>query len=171
MHNNIYDLLLHSNTFNFIIFLTIIILVCKFFDISSMIEDMCNKIRNKIEDSKIAHKDAQDKKEQAIKSCQKTAEEIESINSAEKEKAKTLKEEILKDTENKIQNIRTNTERIILSEEKATTSALISNIGLKSVETAKAHIISEIANNKELHSKFIEDSLEELKRAVLNDIH
>ena len=132
---------------------------------------MCEKIRVKIEDSDNAHKDAVNKKAQALKSYENIAGEIADINTTAKDKAKSLKEQLKKDTEIKIQNIRNNTAKIINAEEKFTTSALISNIGLKSVETAKTHIINEIKNNKELHSKFIDDSIGELKRAVLNDIH
>ena len=171
MDNNIFNLLLHSNTFNFIIFLAIIITICKLVDIPSVIENMCKNIKNKIEESDNAHKQAKDKKAQAIKSSANMENEIAGINIAANNKTQTLKEEIEKDTKNKIQNIHNNTTRIIDSEEKFTTSALISNIGIKSVETAKSLIIDEINKNKNLHSKFIDDSIEELKRAALNDIH
>lgn len=168
---DIFNLILHSNTFNFVIFLSIIIIICKLVDIPMLIENMCEKIKTRINDSDNAQKQASDKKAQALKSIENTTEEIADINTNAKEKTKTLKNQIKNDTEIKIQNIHNNTAKIIDSEEKLTTSALISNIGLKSLETAKTHIIKEIENDKELHSKFIDDSIEELKRAVLNDIY
>ena len=168
---DIYNLILHSNTLNFAIFLTILILIFKKVDISSILENMCNKIRKNIEDSENDKNNAQKNKSEAVKSVKNTENEIENINLVAIDKARILKEQTEQDTNSKITAIKNNAERIINFEEKTITSILISNIGLKSVEKAKEHLIKEIRENKELHSKFINDSIEELNKAILNDIY
>ena len=47
------------------------------------------------------------------------------------------------------------------------TSALISKLGVKSVEFAKYDIIEELKNNPHLHDKFIEESIAKLDEVVL----
>ena len=132
---------------------------------------MCNKIRQTIEDSEKDKNNAQKNKSQAVKSVNNTENEIGDINTVADDKARILTEQIRQDTNSKIQSIQNNAKRILNFEEKSLTSILISNIGLKSVDKAKAQLIKEIGQNKELHSKFIDDSIEELNKAVLNDIY
>lgn len=166
----IYNLILHSNLLNFTIFLAIIILICKKFDIPAIIENMRAKIIKRIEESDITLKEAAANKEKAMNEVKNTAAEVENINSAAEVKAKTLEEQVYQDTLVKIENIKNNTQKIIDSEEKSVRAILISNTGTRSVEAAKYNIISELEKNKELHNKFIEDSINELDKAVLDGI-
>lgn len=166
----IYNLILHSNLLNFTIFLAIIILICKKFDIPAIIENMRAKIIKRIEESDITLKEAAANKEKAMNEVKNTAAEVENINSAAEVKAKALEEQVSQDTLVKIENIKNNTQKIIDSEEKSVRAILISNTGTRSVEAAKDNIISELEKNKELHNKFIEDSINELDKAVLDGI-
>lgn len=168
---DIYNLILHSNTLNFAIFLTILIVIFKKVDISSILENMCNKIRQSVEDSEKDRLNAQKSKTKAVEAVKNTEKEIENINSVADDKARILQEQIEQDTNIKIKNIQNNANRIIKFEEKSLTSALISNIGIKSVNKAKEQLLKEIGQNKELNLKFIDDSIEELNKAVLNDIY
>ena len=168
--SEIFNLLLHTNTINFLVFMAIIIVIAKAVDIPSMLEKMCANIRSKIDESEKSRTDALEDKSKALKSCENTEQEISEIIAAATDRAKALSEEVSNDTDRKIQNIKANAQKIINNEANALTSTLISNIGLKSVEAAKNKLIDEIQKNDSLHYKFIDESLEELDKAVLNDI-
>jgi len=168
---DIYNLILHSNTLNFAVFLTIVILIFKKVDVPTILESMCNKIKQAIENSEKDKKQAQENKSQAIKSAENTEKEIDNINSVANDKVRILKEQITQDANSKIASIKNNANRILDFEEKSLTSIMISNIGLKSVETAQNQILREISQNEGLHYKFIDDSIDELSKAVINDIY
>ena len=89
------------------------------------------------------------------------------ISLPRKQKSESLSKQIALETEQKISNIENNTQNILSAEQKHVTSALISKLGVKSVEFAKYDIIEELKNNPHLHDKFIEESIAKLDEVVL----
>lgn len=161
------SLILHSNLFNFAIFLLIIILIAKKVDISSILDKMRNEVISKIDISNKNKAEALTALSAAQLSADKTQSEIDEIMYNARTTSETMKLHIIEEANIKVQNIAKNSKNIIANEEKQAESALISELGKKSVELAQNYIIEELNKNPDLHKKFIEESLDELDEVML----
>ena len=164
---DIFNYILHSNIFNFTIFMLIIIAICYFIDIGSILDKMRDRIASEINDSLAAKEQAAENLKQANTEYSNLPKEIDNISVAASQKSEALSKQITIETEQKVANIEKNTQNILNAEQKHITSELISKLGLKSVEFAEYNIIEELANNPQLHDKFIQESIAKLDEVVL----
>lgn len=167
MNNSIYHLILHSNLFNFSIFLIILIVIAKRFNILEIIESMRAKAVayiDKSEESKIL---SQKNLESARESYSHAQSEIDEINKNAKVSADAMKSKIVKDAEIKVENIQNNSNELLKIEQKNIESLLISKLGFRSVAEAENIIKNQLQSKPDLHKKFIEQSINDLEEAVL----
>lgn len=75
-----------------------------------------------------------------------------------------LANQILANTEEKVQLIEKNVKRVINAEEKTLSAKMTEKTLNASIELAKKHIISTLENNQDLHNKFIDESIENIDR-------
>ena len=78
-----------------------------------------------------------------------------------------LAEKIFKDTELKIKQIENNIEKVIDTEEKTLSADLTKKTVKASVELAVKQVQNILANNPQLHEKFINESIDEIDRIKL----
>ncbi len=164
---DVFNLILHSNLFNFAIFMLIIIVICAKVDVGAVLEKMKDKVVSEINNSKTTKEQADIELKQADEDYSKLPQELENIANVAIQKSDSLSKQITLETEQKISNIEKNTQNILNAEQKHVTSALISKLGVKSVEFAMYDIIQELTKNPQLHNKFIEESIAKLDEVVL----
>ena len=141
---HIWDTLVKSNTFNFIVMLLILGWIVKKFAIKDSLEGLKNSVINSIEKAK-------EEKENALTELQKAEKSVENVA-----------ENILSKTEEKIKQIEDNIQRTVDAEEKTISAKLASKTAKASAELAKNHIKSMLKAHPELHKKYIDQSIEEL---------
>ncbi len=161
------NLILHSNLFNFAVFLLIIIVIAKKVDISAILERMRSNVTEKLDESARVQQGALENLEKAKESTSKTQSEIDEIINNAQKTSQTMKSQIITDANEKVNAIAKNSKNILQSEENHTTTSLISRLGIKSVEIAQYEIINELNKNPDLHNKFIDESIKDLERAEL----
>jgi len=160
----IWNIIVQTNTFNFIIFVIIFAIILKFAKIGNLITSMQSKVNQYIKDSEIA-------KENSIAELQKAKDKAEKVDSEIKEiidnadlNAMRLGRKILADANIQSENILINADKINDSNGKKIISELTQEAALLSVELAKRHIISVLNKKPQYHAKFVEDSIKELDR-------
>lgn len=159
---NFWKLIVESNTFNFAVLLLIFALLFKKLNISDTVEKIKQNIIKSIEDAKLEREQAKQKLTEAQNSVEHVEEEIKERLQDASIRAKSLAKQIQNETSLKVKLIEKNIERVIEAEEK-TLSSQMSDKALKSaIRLAKEHIKKTLAENPDLHNKFIEESIGEI---------
>ena len=160
----IWDIIVKSNTFNFAILLLIFAIIASKLNIGEKLEKLKQEIEKSIETAQL-------KKELAAKTLSQARFEVENLDNEVSEKiekakhnAQTISEEILKEAGIKAQKFEAGISRSIEAEEKTISATLSKQAAVAAVELAKLHIKRTFDNNRELHRKFINSSIEELDR-------
>ncbi|HNW25198.1 MAG TPA: ATP synthase F0 subunit B [Candidatus Gastranaerophilaceae bacterium] len=160
----IWHIIVESNTFNFIFFAAIFIWIFKKIDIKKAIESLHTKIVEAIEAAKKSKEEAHANLKQVEKLVENLPQELEEMIKEAKASAHVIGEKILDDAKKQVENIGTNAKKIIDAEEKMIISKLTQKASKASIEAAKSHITNSLVSNPELHEKYINESIEELDR-------
>lgn len=164
---DIWNFIVHSNTFNFVVMLLILGWIVKKANLAEVFEGLKNKVIDSIEKSK-------QEKEEALKSLSNAKKEVENledeiksrISQAEKH-AQTVAQRIFDETDNKVKQIEDNIHRVVKAEEKTISSRLTGKTAKASVELAKNHISNLLKDHPELHEKYINESINDIDRIKL----
>lgn len=162
--SNIWDIIVKSNLFNFIVFVLILAWVFKKIDVASMIKSLQDKIIKIIDEVKKNHKDAKENLLSAEKSIEHLEEELEVIVKDAQKSADVISDKILTEAKKQLESIEFNAQRIIDAEEKMLISNLAKNTSKASIEHAQSHIKNTLAQTPSLHEKYINESIDELDR-------
>lgn len=158
----IWELIIHSNTFNFVIFIAILAYICKKIDVSAIIAGLQEKIKKMIEDSKTAKSEAESNLVNAEEKVKHVNEEVETILKDADSTAKKLSEKISEDTQKQVESIKKNAEKVIEAEEKILYTKLMKKTSAASLKTAEDYIKNTLKDNEALHDKYINESIDEL---------
>lgn len=161
---DIWNLIVHSNTFNFIVMLLILGWLVQKFKVTESLDVLKNNIIDSIEKAKQEKIDAQKVLSSAQDEVKNLDSEIKSRLSQAEEHAKSVAQRIIDDTENKVKQIEDNIERVVEAEEKTISSRLTGKTAKASIELAKNHITNLLKQHPELHDKYINDSINEIDR-------
>ncbi len=157
---NFWDIIVETNTFNFAILAIIIAVVLTKINIPELTEKIRKEIAKQIENARLEKQNAQDELKSAKRITKNTDTEVNEKLQGAKNNAKLLSDEIKKNTEEQIQNINANIERVISSEEKKMSAKLKSDTMKNAIELARQDITSKL--DTKLHEKLIEQSIKEL---------
>lgn len=161
---NIWNTLVQSNTFNFIVMVLILGYIFKKINFISILDNVKDNIVSVIEKSKEEKLKAAKELELANELVKNLDNEInEQLNEAQ-EQAKALSKNIDEETEAKVNNIRKNIERATVTEEKTISARLLNKTAIKALESAKNKISEILKTSPELHDKYIQESIYELDR-------
>lgn len=159
-----WNLIVQSNTFNFLIFIGLFALLFKKINFGAMMDNLQAKVLTMIEDAKRA-------KDDSIKDLKKTQEisskvpfEVKEILDNAEVTASRLGKRILEDAEKQVNSIYKTTDNVVESEGQKIINSLSQRTALASLELAKNHIIQTLKERPHYHVKFIEDSISELDR-------
>ena len=151
-----------TNLFNFIIFLSIFILIFKKAKLGDKLEGVKNNIVEHIEDSKSAKSESESQLKEIEETLSHIEEEIESIIKKSEKNAKLVGEKILDDAKVMVESIKDNSNKSIENKTALLKNDIMKRASLASIEVAKKHIVNELNNNYDLHNKLIDESLEAL---------
>lgn len=162
--SHIWNVIVESNTFNFIIFVMLLGLIIKKVNVAAAISALQQKIVKIIEEAKKERDDAHESLLQAEKAVENLDSELKEIVNDAQNSAKVLGEKILNEAQKQIEDIENNAQKVIEAEEKLLISNLAKQTSKQSVETAKSHITNVLAETPTLHEKYINESIDELDR-------
>jgi len=162
--SRIWNIIVESNTFNFIIFVLLIALLLKKVNIGGAISSLQQKIVKIIEEAKKNKEEAHSELLQAEKAVENLGEELKIIVDEAQKSAKVLGEKILNEAKKQVEDIEQNAKKVIDAEEKLLISKLAKHTSQLSVETAKTHITGVLEQTPTLHEKYINESIDELDR-------
>ena len=149
-----------TNLFNFVIFLDIIIFVCKKINVTWKLEAAKKYVVNNIENSKTAKSDSESTLKAIEESVAHIEEEIDEIIKKAEENARMVGGKILEDAEKSVENIKYNSKKTADARAGLIRNDIMRRASAASVDVAKNHIINELRNNPELHNKLIDESVE-----------
>ncbi|MBR6099154.1 ATP synthase F0 subunit B [bacterium] len=164
---NLWNLILESNTFNFVVLIVILAIVMQKLHISDVIEKMKDEIIDKIEKSKLAKEDAAEYLADAKLKVEHLEEDIAKKIALADTQAHNVGETIKEAAQRKLKQIENNVEKVIEAEEKTIVTSLSDEASLESVRLAEQIIREKLAKDPSLHDRYINESIEELEKAVL----
>lgn len=162
--SHIWNIIVESNTFNFIIFIALFGLIFKKINIKGIIDSLHMKVVKILDDAKKEKEEAENKLLQAEKAIENLSEELGVIVEDAKKSAEVIGNKILTEAQKQIENIEANAVKVIDAEEKLLVSNLTKTTSKASVEMAKSHIEKVLEQTPSLHEKYINESIEELDR-------
>lgn len=165
--SDIIHLLIHSNTLNFIIVLSIIVVLVVKLNLKAKIEVLRDEIKNYVDFSVNEKKVAEQNLSLINEKIQKLPEQIQNIEESTEKSVKSIGEKIKVDIEEQKQDLANTAERIFNLEMKKFKQKLTSVLSEKSVEIAKENAVNQLRENTELHNKYIDNAIEELDRISL----
>lgn len=164
---NFWNLILESNTFNFIILLILIIAVMQKLNVKAAVEKLKNDIIEAIENSKRAKENAYNNYTDAKSKIEHIEDEISEKLTLASQQADNVAASITDNIERKIKQIETNVVKVIEAEEKTLVTSLTDKTSKESVELARNYVKSRLAQEPELHKRYIEESINELDKVKI----
>lgn len=161
---NIWNVIVYSNTFNFIVFVLILAFIAKKVNIGAVISSLQAKIIKLIDDAKKEHEEATNKLKTAEKEVENLPNELKGIIDDAHKSAEVISNKILSEAQKQIESIESNAQKVIEAEEKMLIAKLTKNTSQASIETATKHIQNVFVETPTLHEKYINESIEELDR-------
>lgn len=162
MLGTIADYIARTNLFNFIIFASIIAYIFVKLDVMGMLE----RGKDEVADSVNSSTEAKETSETNLKTIQdklsKLGEEIDNIIKTSGYNADIVGEKIIDDANKSTLVIKENSEKLVENKTQLLKNELLKLASVASVEIAKNHIIDELNNNKDLHNKLIDESVDAL---------
>lgn len=162
--SNIWNTIVYSNTFNFIVFVLILAWVFKKIDIKGIISSLQAKIIKIIEDAKREHEEATNKLQNAERSVENLPQVLDGILTDAKVSAEVIGDKIMAEAKKQLESIESNATKVIAAEEKMLISKLTKSTSQASVKVAESHIKDVLQQTPSLHEKYINESIEELDR-------
>lgn len=164
---NLWDIILKSNTFNFVVLLVIIVIVMQKLHLTEVLENIKNEIIERIEKAKQAKADAENYLAESKLKIENLDSEISEKISLAYTQANNVGDMIRETAQKKIKQVNDNVDKVIFAEEKKISTLLNDRTALASVELAESIIREKLANTPSLHDKYINDSILEIEKTVL----
>ncbi len=162
-----WDLIVRSNTFNFIIMLIIITIIWQKLSINEKLDAMKIEITNFIKNSETEREKAQAHLKKTEKSVENLDHEIKTAIDQANISAQNVFEEIQNMAKIAIKKIEANIDKIIDNEKRKATSRLSNATITAATERAKNKLEEMFAQNPQLHEVYTNQSIEALDRIKL----
>lgn len=163
----LWDLIVRSNTFNFVVLLAILAVIWNKLNISEKLEFMRQEIADFIEKSKQEKDNAQKQLKTTKKDVEHLSEEINETLEKAKISAQNVFDEIKQMTKIGIEKIEANVDKIIDNETRKINSKLTIETSQKAIDLAKEKLQKMFDENPQMHNTFIEQSIETLDKVKL----
>lgn len=161
---NFWNLILESNTFNFIVLLVLLTIVMQKLKISDAVEKLKDEIVEAIENSKRARANAEKNYSDAKSKIEHIEDEISERLSIASKQAENIAGSISENVSRKLKQIENNALKVIEAEEKTLLTSLTDKTSKSSVELASNYIKLMLEKQPDLHKKYIEESIDELDK-------
>ncbi len=164
---DIFQLLLQSNTLNFIIVFALIVFLFVKLNFKQKIENIRNEIKEYVETAQNERIQAENELGRIKDEVARLPEKIENIRKSAENSVVSIGEKIQAEIESQKQDISNNARRIFNLETKNFKSKLTNLLSEKSVEAAKENAMNQLNADKSLHRKYIDNAIDELDRITL----
>ena len=164
---NVWNVILESNTFNFIVLAIIIIYLMKKLRAGAALENLKNAIIKRIDDSKAEKEKALSELKNAEKAVENLDNEIKERYNLAEQNADGVIQQTVMNAENQVSHILQNAENAIENEEKQISAQILKSTAEKALSTAKDIIAARLKENPELHEKYINEAIEDIDRVKL----
>ena len=152
-----------TNLFNFIIFAAIIIYICIKLNLKTKLEQAKENVDSVIHESETVMEESATKLDEMEKAISNIAQDVDEILNTSNKNAELVGEKILEDAKKTALIIKDNTEKAIENSVNILRNDLITRATEASLEVAKSRIINELNNNKDLHNRLIDESVNSLE--------
>ena len=164
---NVWNLIVESNTFNFIVLVLIIYFLMKKIKFVSILETLRTNIVNKIEISKTERKKADSYLKEAQNAVINLNNEINMLEEDNKKNTENAVKQTLEKADIDAENILNNIKNVINNEEKQISSKLLQIAASEALKIAKDKIIKKLQDNPKLHNKYIDEAIEDIDKAEI----
>ena len=161
-----WNLILVSNTFNFVVLVVILAIVFQKINLTGMLEKIKEDIVSVIENSKKARSGAELNLSDAKNKVSNLANEVKERLELANKQAFNVSETIKNATEKRIKQINDNVDKVAEAEAKTLYTKLSDETVAAAVDLAQKRITDALKNNPQLHNKYIDESIEELEKVV-----
>ncbi|MBR3605708.1 MAG: hypothetical protein IKL52_06745 [Candidatus Gastranaerophilales bacterium] len=158
---SIFEQILHTNLINFIIVLSLLVLIFKKARLGDLIDKMADDIQDKVEKSAANAADAIKQYKETRKSVQDTQQIQEKILENAQRSAQNLKAKIEQKADEREKEIQYKVEMFLKSQKEKAKKMTVKEIYLACVDLAQEEIIKKLDNKT--HKKLINNSIEELE--------
>lgn len=159
---DIIQILIQSNSLNFIVVLLVVIFILKKMNIKQKFEDIKNQITNYVNESE-KEKEISEKGLLEIKNkVEKLPAEIDLIERSVQRSINNFEKKSEKEIQEKCKDIDNTAKRLLNLETKKFKSKLTGILSETSVNLAEDNAINQLKNNRELHDKYIYEAINEL---------
>ena len=162
-----WNLIVESNTFNFVILVAIFWVLAIKLNLPEMVEKIRYNVAASIENAKLELKEAQGNLKSAKNDLKKASEDADEKVRLAQENAEGLSKDILNNAKVQVNKIAANVMRVVESEEKKISAQLTSETMLNAVYLARKNIIEKLKSDKDLQNKLVSDSIKELEEMTL----
>ena len=165
--SDILQILLQSNTLNFIIVLAIISVVFLRLNIPQKLDKSREEIKSYIDESENEKHNAEQSLFDIKNKIKTLPDEINKIKISTKNNISNMIIKSEEETKQQIENIDGNVNRIMDLETKKFQSTLVSMLSEASINLARDNAKKQLENNRSLHNKFIDEAIEEINKVNL----
>ncbi len=165
--SGILNLLIQSNTLNFLIVLLIIVALIKYLKFGEKIDKIKEEIKTYVETSEKEKSQAEVNLTRINDKLSKLPAVIERIQKSTEKNINNIEQNVKKNTEIQKQDISKNSERLFKLETKKFKEKLTNLLSEKSVEVARNNAIQQLKENPMLHAKYIDSAIDELDEISL----
>ncbi len=164
---NLWELILESNTFNFVILIVALAIVMQKMNISEKLSDLKNEVIAKLDTSKKAKEDAENHYAEAKAKIADLPNEISGRLKLAKVQADNVAKMIDESKNKKLKQLSANVTKIINAETKTLITNLHDQTADEAINIASRFIKNKIKEEPELQNKYIEESIRELEKISL----
>lgn len=159
---HIWSKILESNLFNFVLMLVLLNYILKKVNISDKLEQGRKCIEDKINNSKLAKELALKELFELQEKTKTVAKEAQEILLKSDANAVMVGEKIVEDAQKQALDFGKNLDKIIESNQKSVQNNLTEKTAQSAIKIAQEYIENKLENDKSLHIKFINESIEAL---------
>ena len=163
---SLWNLIVASNTFNFIVLVVIIAVVMSKLRVPELLTGLKDSIIAKIEASKKAKSDAEVSLSEALDKVKNLSNEVDEKLSLAKMQADNVAESIQEAAKRRIRQISDNGEKVIDAENKTLYTKLSDDTVKASINMATDYITRRLKENPDLHKRYIDEGIKELEKVV-----
>ncbi len=163
----IWNLILESNTFNFVVLVIILAVILHKMNFLSVLENLKENIINRIEMSKSEREKADRELVTAKNAVANLDNEIKESVELTKKNIDAAVKSTLEAAERQAENILGNVKNVVENEEKQVSSKILKSTEVQAVQSAKEKIIARLKATPELHNKYIDEAIQDIEKAAL----
>ena len=165
--NEIWQLIIQSNTLNFLIVLAVVLFIASKLDIKTKLEKLRSEIQIFVDESSKEKENSLKTLNEVNEKIKHLPEEIADIKKTAENNVRGIEQRINSEIQEKMTDIENNAKRILGLETKKFKSKLSGILSQASIDLARKNAEEQLQNNRELHNKYINDAINEIDRINL----